>query len=293
MIFLGERAIDEGGVRREFLTLLAREIFNPKSEWNLFGPICDDSPAIHPRPSKDLANFEFAGRVLAKCLYDTILYDPSLVNVHFSRSFYKKMLDLPIHYSDISHDDPQCYVSKIKYILDNNMDDFGFDLYFTAETTDPEMGVKETELKPNGQNIVVTNENKMEYLLLFANHKLVHDVQKQIHAFVKGFCSLIPETLLNMFDERELEFLLCGLPSLSVEEMRKYTMIDGYKPSDKVVVWFWVAVENLTEEEKAKLVQFITGSSQVPLEGFSAFNPPLTITKSFNACGSLPCAHTW
>lgn len=293
VIFTGERAIDEGGVRREFLTLLSREIFNPKSEWNLFGPTFDDSPTVHPRSCKDLSHFEFAGKVLAKCLYDTILYDPSLVNIHFSRSFYKKMLDFPIHYLDLSHDDPQCFVSKVKYILNNDIDDLGFDLYFTAETSDTDIGLKEVELKPNGFNIVVTNENKIEYLLLFAEHKLFHDVEKQIHAFVKGFCSLIPETSLNMFDEQELELLLCGLPTLSVDEMRKYTILDGYESFDKVIIWFWVAVENFTEEEKAKLIQFITGSSQVPVEGFSSFNPPLRITKSFSGSGSLPCAHTW
>ena len=75
--------------------------------------------------------------------------------------------------------------------------------------------------------------------------------------------------------------------------MQKYTNIKGYSDTDDIINWFWTAIQNFTEEEKAKMLQFITGSSQVPLEGFGAFIPPITIGKSIMPEGSLPTAHTW
>ena len=36
------------------------------------------------------------------------------------------------------------------------------------------------------------------------------------------------------------------------------------------VVWFWRIVERYSEEMRARLLQFVTGSSRVPLQGFKA-----------------------
>jgi len=256
--------------------------------------INESSTALHPKLTKKLSHFEFAGKVLAKCLYDTIIYDPCLVNVHFSRAFYKQLLGLPIHYSDLKYDDPQFYNSTVKYILENNELE-ELELYFTAngvEETSNGNEYREINLKPNGDSIQVTNENKLEYLLLFTEFKLSLQVQKQIHAFAKGFYSIIKEDSLNFFDEQELELLTCGLPHIPIHEMQKYTNIKGYSDTDDIINWFWTAIQNFTEEEKAKMLQFITGSSQVPLEGFGAFIPPITIGKSIMPEGSLPTAHT-
>lgn len=37
-----------------------------------------------------------------------------------------------------------------------------------------------------------------------------------------------------------------------------------------VVKWFWQAVEAFDEERRARLLQFVTGSTRVPLQGFKA-----------------------
>ena len=41
-------------------------------------------------------------------------------------------------------------------------------------------------LKPNGEDIMVTNANKLEYLDLMTQFRLVDQVRSQIEAFVKG-----------------------------------------------------------------------------------------------------------
>lgn len=332
VVFAGEHGIDVGGLRRELLTLLAREIFqgseNTAKEWRLFERL--SSGAVQPKVEKDrnsaviigesgqrgsahnviedthnvsepslttkelTARYTFAGKLLAKSVYDTVVFDPSHVNVRLSSGFCKQLLNLPVHYADFERDDPEFYSSKVKYILQNKVtEDLG--LFFAEEEYSRQDGrflLIERELKPNGATIPVTEENKYEYLLLLAKHRLVGSTAGAVKAFAKGFFSIVPRQLVDMFDEKELELLVCGLPTIEVEDMRYHTVLERLKPSDQEVQWFWAAVELFTESERARLLQFITGSSQVPVEGFAAFFPALTVARSASAKGSLPTAHT-
>ena len=44
----------------------------------------------------------------------------------------------------------------------------------------------------------------------------------------------------------------------------------GYHPTHPVVLWFWKAVEAFDNEQRLRLLQFVTGTSSVPFEGFKA-----------------------
>lgn len=66
-----------------------------------------------------------------------------------------------------------------------------------------------------------------------------------------------------------MEYLLCGLAEINVEDWRKHSVYAaGYKSDDDVIVWFWKAVENFDNELRARLLQFVTGTSKVPMNGF-------------------------
>ena len=49
---------------------------------------------------------------------------------------------------------------------------------------------------------------------------------------------------------------------------------------------------SFTLEELARLVQFITGFSQLPPGGFAELSPPIQIS-SVPTADALPTAHTW
>ncbi|TYZ59725.1 hypothetical protein PybrP1_006637 [[Pythium] brassicae (nom. inval.)] len=127
--FTGEEGIDAGGVTREWYMILAREIFNPN--YVLFTSAAD-SPTFQPNPlsyvNKDhLSYFEFVGKVLGKAVADGQLLD-----AHFTRSFYKHILQLPISYHDMEAIDPE-YYRNLHSILDNAIADLGLELTFSAE----------------------------------------------------------------------------------------------------------------------------------------------------------------
>ncbi|CAG0908227.1 unnamed protein product, partial [Cyprideis torosa] len=51
----------------------------------------------------------------------------------------------------------------------------------------------------------------------------------------------------------------------------------------RVVKWFWEIMETYSDEMRARLLQFVTGSSRVPLQGFKALQGT-----TGNVCASGP-----
>jgi E3 ubiquitin-protein ligase HUWE1 len=107
----------------------------------------------------------------------------------------------------------------------------------------------------------------------------------------------MPHHLISIFNENELELLTCGLPEIDAADLRQNTEYQGYTADSPVIQWFWRAVADFGQEERALLVQFVTGTSKVPLEGFRALQgssgpQKFQIHKSFHT-DRLPSAHTW
>jgi len=95
--FVGEEGVDAGGLLREFYSLLAREMFNPN--YALFTPtsISTFQPNRSSSINADhLSYFTFVGRMIAKSILDGVMMD-----AYFTRSLYKHILGIPVHYSDI------------------------------------------------------------------------------------------------------------------------------------------------------------------------------------------------
>ena len=91
-----------------------------------------------------------------------------------------------------------------------------------------------------------------------------------------------------------LQLLMCGTETVSYEDLKKHAVVSfSSNPRFQTVVsWFWVVVSNFTQEEMARLLQFVTGCSQLPPGGFKELNPKFQIT-SAPTHGHLPTAHTW
>ncbi|XP_026140486.1 E3 ubiquitin-protein ligase HACE1 isoform X2 [Carassius auratus] len=248
--FHGEEGMGQGVVR-EWFDILSNEIINP--DYALFTQSADDH----------LNYFRFAGQILSLALYHR-----QLVNIYFTRSFYKHILGIPVSYQDVSSIDPE-YAKNLQWILDNDISDLGLELTFSVET-DVFGTMEEVPLKPGGIAIQVTQDNKEEYVQLVTELRMTRAIQPQINAFLQGFHTFIPPSLIQLFDEYELELLLSGMPEIDVMDWKKNTeYTSGYDLQEPVIQWFWEVVENLTQEERVLLLQFVTGSSRVPHGGFA------------------------
>ena len=210
--FQGEQGIDWGGLRREWFELICSSLFDPRG--GLFCTFHDKRQAlVHPNPNRPphlkLKYFEFAGKVVGKCLYESALGGTyrQLVRARFSRSFLAQLIGLRVHYKYFEQDDPDLYLSKIKYILDTDLDiSDNLELYFVEDVYDQSgQLVKTVELIPNGARVRVTNATKIQYLDALAQQRLCNNVRDEIDSFLKGLNGIIPDNLLSIFDENELE----------------------------------------------------------------------------------------
>ncbi|XP_067031936.1 apoptosis-resistant E3 ubiquitin protein ligase 1-like isoform X2 [Acropora muricata] len=295
--FKDELGVDWGGLRRQWFELLCKALFSQES--GLFTRFNEDYPQalVHPNPkgplSKMLQFYEFAGRVVGKCLYESALGSSRRLNVkaRFSRSFLAQLLGLRVSYKYFESDDKDLYRRKIKCIVETDPEDLA--LVFAEEEYDRQGRLeKSVDLKPGGRHIPVTESNKMEYLDLLAQYRLSSSCKQQIDAFAKGLNELVPENLLSVFDEYELELLMCGTGDISVSDLRQHhNVIDSGSSFKKSLDWFWTIVKSFTQDELARLVQFITGSSQLPPGGFAELSPQIQIS-SAPTTDSLPSAHT-
>ncbi|KAF9340535.1 hypothetical protein BGZ91_001493 [Linnemannia elongata] len=290
--FHGEEGVDGGGVTREWFQVLARQMFNP--DYAMFKTSAADKLTYQPNRASwvnpdHLLFFRFVGRVIGKAIYDGRLLD-----AYFTRSFYKHILGRPVDYRDVEAIDPEYYKSLV-WMLENDITDI-VDETFSVETDD--FGNKKTvDLKPNGRNIPVTEENKHEYVKYITEQKLTLAIKDQIHSFLSGFHDIIPAHLISIFNEQELELLISGLPDIDIDEWKNNAEYQNYTQSSPQILNFWRAVRSFDQTERAKLLQFVTGTSKVPLGGFAQLQgisgiQKFQIHKDFSSTKRLPSAHT-
>ena len=291
--FEGEEGQDAGGLLREWYMIISKEIFNPDYALFMINP--GDRVTYMPNPSSHfnpnhLSYFRFIGHIIAKALFDNKFLD-----CYFTRAFYKHILGVPVKYTDMESVDNEFYKNLVS-ILESDIDSLGVDLYFGIDIN--EFGVTQSrDLKPNGRNLKVTNENKNEYVRLVCQEKMIGSIRQQVSAFLQGFYEIIPKSLISIFNEQELELLISGLPEIDLEDLRRNTEYHKYTSNSLQIQWFWRALKAFDKEDQAKFLQFVTGTSKVPLQGFAkleGMNGPqkFQIHRDDRDTSRLPCAHT-
>uniref|UniRef100_A0A158P6V3 HECT-type E3 ubiquitin transferase n=1 Tax=Angiostrongylus cantonensis TaxID=6313 RepID=A0A158P6V3_ANGCA len=262
IIFQGEEGQDAGGLLREWFSVITREIFNPN--YALFITAPGDmvtymiNKASYINP-EHLDYFKFVGRLIAKAIYDNKLLD-----CYFTRAFYKHILNLPVRYQDLESEDPAFYKS-LEFLLNNPIDDLGLDLNFSGG--------------------------------IWRSFYSRRSIRKQLDAFLTGFYEVIPKQLISMFNEQELELLISGLPDVDIDDLANNTEYKMYTKTSAQIQWFWRALRSFEPEDRAKFLQFVTGTSKVPLQGFSSLEgmngiQKFSIHMDCRGGDRLPAAHT-
>uniref|UniRef100_A0A8C9ZI29 E3 ubiquitin-protein ligase n=1 Tax=Sander lucioperca TaxID=283035 RepID=A0A8C9ZI29_SANLU len=265
VIFRGEEGLDYGGLAREWFFLLSHEVLNPmyclfeyagKSNYCLQ---INPASAINP---DHLSYFCFIGRFIAMALFHG-----KFIDTGFSLPFYKRMLNKKLILKDLESIDPEFYNSLI-WIRDNNIEECGLEMYFSV---DMEILGKITshDLKPDGVNVLVTEENKEEYIGLMAEWRFSRGVEGQTKAFLDGFNEVVPLQWLQYFDEKELEVMLCGMQEVDLQDWQRNTVYRHYTRNSKQIIWFWQLVKEVDNEVRLRLMQFVTGTCRLPLGGFA------------------------
>uniref|UniRef100_A0A7N6ASC9 HECT-type E3 ubiquitin transferase n=1 Tax=Anabas testudineus TaxID=64144 RepID=A0A7N6ASC9_ANATE len=290
--FLGEEGLDYSGPSREFFFLLSQELFNPY--YGLFEYSANDTYTVQISPmsafvENHLEWFRFSGRILGLALIHQYLLD-----AFFTRPFYKALLRQATDLSDLEYLDEEFHQS-LQWMKDNDITDI-LDLTFTVN--EEVFGqVTERELKSGGSNLQVTEKNKKDYIERMAKWRVERGVVQQTEALVRGFYEVVDSRLVSVFDARELELVIAGTVEIDLNDWRSNTEYrGGYHDGHIVMRWFWAAVERFNNEQRLRLLQFVTGTSSVPYEGFAALRGSNGLRRfcieKWGKVTSLPRAHT-
>ncbi|XP_015276912.1 PREDICTED: NEDD4-like E3 ubiquitin-protein ligase WWP1 isoform X1 [Gekko japonicus] len=265
VIFRGEEGLDYGGLAREWFFLLSHEVLNPM--YCLFEYAGKSNYCLQINPASTinpdhLSYFCFIGRFIAMALFHG-----KFIDTGFSLPFYKRMLNKKLTIKDLESIDTEFYNSLI-WIRDNNIEECNLEMYFCV---DMELLGKVTshELKSGGSNLLVTEENKEEYIGLMAEWRFSRGVREQTKAFLDGFNEVVPLQWLQYFDEKELEVMLCGMQEVDLADWQRNTVYRHYTRNSKQIIWFWQFIKEADNEVRMRLLQFVTGTCRLPLGGFA------------------------
>uniref|UniRef100_A0A4W6EU66 HECT-type E3 ubiquitin transferase n=1 Tax=Lates calcarifer TaxID=8187 RepID=A0A4W6EU66_LATCA len=290
--FVGEEGLDYSGPSREFFFLVSRELFNPY--YGLFEYSANDTYTVQISPMSAFVDnhhewFRFSGRILGLALIHQYLLD-----AFFTRPFYKGLLRIPCDLSDLEYLDEEFHQS-LQWTKDNDIEDM-LDLTFTVN--EEVFGqITERELKPGGANIPVSEKNKKEYIERMVKWRIERGVVQQTESLVRGFYEVVDARLVSVFDARELELVIAGTAEIDLTDWRNNTEYrGGYHDNHIVIRWFWAAVERFNNEQRLRLLQFVTGTSSIPYEGFASLRgsngPRRFCVEKWGKVTSLPRAHT-
>ncbi|XP_076250382.1 HECT and RLD domain containing E3 ubiquitin ligase 4 isoform X1 [Rhynchophorus ferrugineus] len=282
--FCGEEAEDAGGVTKEFFMLLLREILDPK--YGMFKEYEETRAIWFSEISLEDANVYF----LIGLICGLAIYNFTIIDIPFPLALYKKLLNEPVGLNDIKDLSPSI-ANSLKALLDYGGEDLQdvFCLSF-AINRDVYDDVITIELKPNGSNIPVTQENKNEYVSLYVDYILNKSVESQYDAFHKGFMKVCEGRVLKLFHSHELMAIVVGNENYdwhALEEAAEYK--NGYKSSDPTIRYFWEVIHEMSMEDKKKFLLFLTGSYRIPIQGMKGIK---IIIQPTNDDKFLPVAHT-
>ena len=264
--FIGEICQDAGGLIREWLTVLFKEILDPKQE--LFERADNDEISyifsLKPITKAKMEKYEFVGTVLAKALLENLT-----INCCFNTLIYKILLEEEVKYEDLVFIDKQLYKS-LKEIKDISLNgDIGlYELYFNLDI-EKDGKITTYNLIENGENIQVTNKN----IDLYIEKRISFLVNSQIpgiESIKKGIKKVYPIECFSEFSGDQLSLLINGTPFIDLSDWTENTEYKDYKITDEIIINFWEILNDLSQDDLSKFLLFVTGSSRVPIGGFKS-----------------------
>ena len=272
IIFLGEESSDAGGLIREWLTILFKQIMDEKSGLFERSDTDEISYIIKKNIKKDketLDKYYFIGKILAKALLENLT-----VNCCLNKAIYQLILKEKIKFEDLIFIDKPLYnsLNNLKKLKEEegDTDNIAFcELYFCNDYKDDKGNLITKDLIPNGQNILVTKKNLDFYIEKrmeeFKNSQLIG-----VNEIIKGINSVFNVDYLKIFTSDQLELLINGTPFIDVEDWRINTQYKNYNDYDNTILMFWEVISSLSQEELSNFLLFCTGSSKVPIGGFKS-----------------------
>ncbi|XP_005297344.2 probable E3 ubiquitin-protein ligase HERC4 isoform X1 [Chrysemys picta bellii] len=285
VIFVGEEAVDAGGVRKEFFLLIMRELLDPK--YGMFR-YYEESRLIwfSDKTFEDSDLFHLIGVVCGLAIYNF-----TIVDLQFPLALYKKLLNKKPSLDDLKELMPDVGRS-MQQLLDYPEDDIEETFCLNFTITVENFGTTEVkELVPKGADIPVVKQNRQEFVDAYVDYIFSKSVASLFNAFHTGFHKVCGGKVLQLFQPSELQAMVIGNTNYDWKELEKNTEYKGeYWADHPTIKIFWDVFHELPLEKKKQFLLFLTGSDRIPILGMKCLK--LVIQPTGGGEGYLPVSHT-
>ncbi|KAJ5452806.1 hypothetical protein N7445_000989 [Penicillium cf. griseofulvum] len=129
----------------------------------------------------------------------------------------------------------------------------------------------QSPLLPTEEAALVTNQNRHEFVKDYIFWLTDKSIRPQFEAFQKGFNTCLDRSALSVFSPEALKTVVEGIQSIDIKELENHTRYEGgFGPDNRVIRDFWDIVQKYPNEKRAQLLEFVTASDRVPVNGISS-----------------------
>ncbi|XP_063334410.1 probable E3 ubiquitin-protein ligase HERC1 isoform X1 [Pelmatolapia mariae] len=294
---VGEGADDAGGVFDDTITEMCQELQSGVVDLlihtpNSFADVGSNTDRflLNPAAHSDdhMVQFRFLGILMA-----VAIRTKKPLDLHLAPWVWKQLCSMPLGGADLEEVDLLTYrnLQGILHLENSEITEDNFHVMipldsFMAHSADGRL----VPVVPGGQNISLTFGNRTEYVERALEYRL-HEMDSQVAAVREGMSTIIPVPLLSLLTALQLEQLVCGLPEVSVEMLKKLVRYRDITESHQLICWFWQSLEEFTNEERVLFLRFVSGRSRLP-SNLADITQKFQIIKVDRPINGLPTAQT-
>ncbi len=259
---------DVEGSYRDWYQNMFKDIMSPNKKLFLVNPYKSIEPfniLIYTKyPGMRMELYEFIGKFIIKSIVDMILIRNFIINKVHLKLITKNQITL----EDIKYFNLDLY-QRLKYVNDNkvlnNKQLESVRFIWNTGTN------QEIELVQGGRNIFLNDQNKNIFINKVIYVEAIMPYEEQIKYIQKGLFSILGEGIQGVFTEEEMNFIISGQDDIDLRDLRENIIYKGeYNENHPVIKMFWEKLVTLNKNELIKFLQFSTGSSAVPIDGFGS-----------------------
>ena len=259
---------DVEGSYRDWYQNMFKDIMSPNKKLFLVNPYKSIEPfniLIYPKyPGMRMELYEFIGKFIIKSKVDMILIRNFIINKVHLKLITKNQITL----EDIKYFNLDLY-QRLKYVNDNkvlnNKQLESVRFIWNTGTN------QEIELVQGGRNIFLNDQNKSIFINKVIYVEAIMPYEEQIKYIQKGLFSILGDGIQGVFTEEEMNFIISGQDDIDLRDLKENVIYKGeYNENHPVIKMFWEKLVTLNKNELIKFLQFSTGSSAVPIDGFGS-----------------------
>ncbi|XP_054985114.1 probable E3 ubiquitin-protein ligase HERC1 [Sorex araneus] len=294
---VGEGADDAGGVFDDTITEMCQELETGIVDLLIPSPNATaevgynrDRFLFNPSACLDehLMQFKFLG-----ILMGVAIRTKKPLDLHLAPLVWKQLCCVPLALEDLEEVD-LLYVqslSSILHIEDSGITEDSFHEMipldsFVGQSADGKM----VPIIAGGNSIPLTFSNRKEYVERAIEYRL-HEMDRQVAAVREGMSWIVPVPLLSLLTAKQLEQMVCGMPEISVEVLKKVVRYREVDDQHQLVQWFWRTLEEFSNEERVLFMRFVSGRSRLPANT-ADISQRFQIMKVDRPYDSLPTSQT-